>query len=386
MSDQRKGRGMPVQKKRIDEIDVIKAIGIILMVVGHAEAPMKQFLYLFHMAIFFIASGFFFKPSSSDSHKAVAKTLLKKLRQLWVPYVVWNTIYTLLSNLFLRCNIYTDNPALLQYISGNHVTLHESMPVASMIQNILKGLLFLGNTEMGGAFWFLKILFLVSVSYCFAAYLIKRLFTSHHLLLQGLLSLVLLLAGFGCHLMNLGLFGFAQTFSYYWLYYAGHLFFLANHRHSLWNGRQYLPIAAISFGVLLLLNTQGEIALDQNSYVNPLFFLLASLAGWCLLYSIAYFVVRSVLKAPLIFIGQRTLSIVILHFLSFKLVAAFVVWFYGLPGFCLASFPCLYGSRGLWWVAYTIVGTGLPVLLDYLYHTCIARLQQPRIGKTSMGQ
>ena len=74
MSDQRKGRGMPVQKKRIDEIDVIKAIGIILMVVGHAEAPMKQFLYLFHMAIFFIASGFFFKPSSSDSHKAVAKT------------------------------------------------------------------------------------------------------------------------------------------------------------------------------------------------------------------------------------------------------------------------------------------------------------------------
>ena len=36
------------------KIDIVKAIGIILMVFYHAGAPGKNFVYLFHMDLFFI--------------------------------------------------------------------------------------------------------------------------------------------------------------------------------------------------------------------------------------------------------------------------------------------------------------------------------------------
>ncbi len=67
-----------VRNRRIEEIDIIKGIAIILMVAGHAGAPFTKFIYLFHMAVFFIASGFTYKESSSDSIKNVTKTIIKK--------------------------------------------------------------------------------------------------------------------------------------------------------------------------------------------------------------------------------------------------------------------------------------------------------------------
>lgn len=41
---------------------IVKGIGIILMVIGHASSPFHDFIYLFHMPLFFMISGFFFNP------------------------------------------------------------------------------------------------------------------------------------------------------------------------------------------------------------------------------------------------------------------------------------------------------------------------------------
>lgn len=150
-------------KKRIDEIDIIKALGIICMVAGHAGAPFTKFIYLFHMAIFFIASGFFYKEQSSDSIKNVFNSILKKLKQLWIPYFVWNTIFVLLNNVFIKINVYTDNPDILNYVQGKYIGTHDYLGIVEMLKSIVKGAVFSGNTQMGGAFWFLKILFMVSV-------------------------------------------------------------------------------------------------------------------------------------------------------------------------------------------------------------------------------
>ena len=43
-------------------ISIAKGIAIILMVIAHAEAPgwLCQFIFEFHMPLFFITAGFFF--------------------------------------------------------------------------------------------------------------------------------------------------------------------------------------------------------------------------------------------------------------------------------------------------------------------------------------
>lgn len=47
--------------KRNETIDIARGIAIILMCMGHAHCPniLYRFIYMFHMAFFFITSGYF---------------------------------------------------------------------------------------------------------------------------------------------------------------------------------------------------------------------------------------------------------------------------------------------------------------------------------------
>ena len=44
-------------KQRDPVIDSMRGIGIVLMVLGHSGFPGTDFIYLFHMALFFMLSG-----------------------------------------------------------------------------------------------------------------------------------------------------------------------------------------------------------------------------------------------------------------------------------------------------------------------------------------
>lgn len=49
-------------KQRDPVLDSMRGIRIVLMVLGHAGFPGPCFIYLFHMALFFMLSGWFFSP------------------------------------------------------------------------------------------------------------------------------------------------------------------------------------------------------------------------------------------------------------------------------------------------------------------------------------
>ena len=52
--------------KRLAEFDVLKGIGILLVVLGHTTIsdPMKYMIYCFHMPLFVAVSGYFFHPKA----------------------------------------------------------------------------------------------------------------------------------------------------------------------------------------------------------------------------------------------------------------------------------------------------------------------------------
>ena len=59
-------------KQRNIRIDIIKAVGIICVVLGHTEVmPAAGFVNLFHVGLFFIASGIFYKESYTDTAAGV---------------------------------------------------------------------------------------------------------------------------------------------------------------------------------------------------------------------------------------------------------------------------------------------------------------------------
>lgn len=91
--------------KRLKYLDIAKGIAIILVVLGHCFPEnifggedyidkigriIYDFIYSFHMPIFFYIAGFLFY-NSWKSHNNV--TMKKKAKRLLIPYITFSTIY-----------------------------------------------------------------------------------------------------------------------------------------------------------------------------------------------------------------------------------------------------------------------------------------------------
>lgn len=80
---------------RIDYLDIAKGFGIFLIVLGHNNIPIALYnwLYSFHVPLFFIISGFLYR------NQTPGKTIEKGFRQLLLPVLI--TIFVTAGGLFL---------------------------------------------------------------------------------------------------------------------------------------------------------------------------------------------------------------------------------------------------------------------------------------------
>ena len=364
-------------KKRIEEIDIIKAIAIIFMVAGHSGVE-YSFVALFHMAVFFIASGFFVKETSSDSIKNVLDYVIKKIKKLWLPYFIWNSMFILLNNFFIFINVYTDNSNLLTFGFATNNTIHHYLSIKEIIVGIIKTFFFYSDTELGRAFWFVKVLFGVSILFCLFDYLLKRFITKYRFICQIVISLVLLSVGYYLSVRHVDFLGIGRLCSCYCLYFFGNVLATVQKLYINWNWKHMIFVLLLSTGILFILRATGSVSIGTNEYPNPLFLLLSSLSGWCFLYSVSFFIKHTIIKPIFLILGKHTLIIVALHFLSFKIFAFFVCLIYNLPYYCIATFPNLLGSENFLWVGYCFVGVLIPVLFELMYQRVFVLLKRKR--------
>lgn len=117
---------------RIEYLDILKGIGIIVMIMGHVGFG-TTFLILthaFHMPLFFFVTGYLYHK------KGVLNTVKSKARPLLLPYFLWGGVYLLLE--------------ILLHTIDSQDFVH----------------LFLVNTEGDiGAVWFLTAMFFAIVIY-----------------------------------------------------------------------------------------------------------------------------------------------------------------------------------------------------------------------------
>lgn len=77
------------RKERDYTIDIAKAIGILLMILGHVSgipSILRNFIFSFHMPLFFIFSGYFYKPSNS------AHLVKKGIEKFIKPYIITSVV------------------------------------------------------------------------------------------------------------------------------------------------------------------------------------------------------------------------------------------------------------------------------------------------------
>lgn len=208
-----------------------------------------------------------------------------------------------------------------------------------MLLNILKSFLLSGGTQMGGALWFICILLKIQFLYIVIDYLIKKIF-KETIITQSVISLCLLIIGFLMHLNDITVLSLDKVFSYYCLFFIGYV--LKRFKISEFDRHTFfrLIVCLFCFLILIICLHLGNIELADTSYTNPLFLIITSLVGWQLLYELSYFISKiKILSNILIFIGMNTLSVVILHFLSFKIVSYIGIRITNSPDFLLACFP-----------------------------------------------
>ena len=79
-----------MMSKRIYWLDISKGIAILLMILGHSSIPntLSNFIWLFHMPLFFIASGW-----STNWQKTCIKSYSKrKFRTLLLPFFIYSFV------------------------------------------------------------------------------------------------------------------------------------------------------------------------------------------------------------------------------------------------------------------------------------------------------
>lgn len=105
-------------KNRIIWIDIAKVLGIYLMIIGHRDLVSDEwtrFIFTFHMPLFFVISGMFWRPLPFK------ETFLKSFRSLIIPFLIITLFWCLY---YFVCYVKGGIPLrqMMPYILGSFVS------------------------------------------------------------------------------------------------------------------------------------------------------------------------------------------------------------------------------------------------------------------------
>ena len=129
-----------VQDKRLEWIDWMKALGIYLIVLGHFYSVGEKFIYVFHVPLFFVISGFLNKKEI-DGHVF--------WRKLWYNLTVPMLLMVLVNFIYIYA---------LQLISGTSSLVNAYWLVRNVVFGMVAGL---------DTLWFVYTLIILKIIYQF---------------------------------------------------------------------------------------------------------------------------------------------------------------------------------------------------------------------------
>lgn len=341
-----------IRKKRIDGqqsdiFSIVKGVGIILMVIGHANSPFHDFIYLFHMPLFFMISGFFFNPNKIYTKKAF---FFKRLNRLYIPFVFWNILFLFLHNILYKYGIYST-----QYIGSEEYILH-----------IAKIFLFTDAEPILAPLWFLKSLFIGNISVLFVFFVTSRLKLEENI--QRMLRLVIfifaLLVGFIIKKFEGHFFyDLHRELITMFLVYLG--FMLAKCQKSFLLPNFMLLI--VCFLVLCVCSQFFTFEFAAAIIVNPIIMIMISILGFYMIYTFSSYIQRiKILSSVLIYVGKHTMPILILHLFAFKMLSLILDGNWGLHTMD-GHFIKYVGDYWWSWILFSLVGVAFPISCIWLY-------------------
>ena len=138
---------MSSEHNRAGSVDIFRALGIILMIMGHIKfgGYFDKWIHAFHMPMFFFVSGWFFR-----SRDNIGGQILKKARSLLLPYICFEVIQWAILMIFV--------PEYRSFQVLRYVFFENTYKIP-----VEEGTF--GISPIPGAMWFLTAIFFAEVIY-----------------------------------------------------------------------------------------------------------------------------------------------------------------------------------------------------------------------------
>lgn len=355
-----------MKKNRDITIDVVRGLAMITVVMGHSGFPYTDMIYLFHMPLFFIISGYLSAPKCQYTTKNdFGQKLWRRFKRLYIPYVFYTVLFTLLNNCFLNIGLYATTDQVANLGIPNVSTPSHFMSSTELISGVAKAFLVMGGAKMSGALWFLRLMLFASVLFEIERFVFRR-YTNQLYILSGI-NLILFCVGVFISKKEVHFANLEGIFTIMLFYNIGQwLKIILGRVKDKLNWQMLIAMIAIALILLLYLTRIEHVNIGLNEFNNGATLLISSILGLALIYSISNLIVSYVkpLSSLISLIGKNTITILGVHFLAFKLVTIIVIAIHQHPIQYLASYPVLDGN---WWLAYVIFGVFVPLGIGLLY-------------------
>lgn len=344
---------------RNNYISIAKAIGIILMVIGHSGCPsiINRFIYMFHMPLFFVCSGYFFKEVTSKT--ALISFYKKRIKGLYVPYLKWSILFLLFHNTFLHLNIYNSLTHSYPYLLGDYVN------------HLLKLFLMTDYELLIRPFWFIKELLYSSI----IVSTISMVFNYFHLKIKIKYYLIttLFLSILSKLIPTIPLLGDSSILFICLLYfYTGIL--INRYKYIITSSPTFL----VSFALITLIGSFcfiGNIDMRYTTIYNIIPYYILSISGIMMIFGISKKLEESFMNKILYYIGNHTFYILALNLLALKLGNLIKICIYDMPIELLSSYTIITEHNSFFWIIYSMIGTLLPLLIEYNYKRFVYKLK-----------
>lgn len=348
------------KNQEIKYINVAKTIGIILISISHSAPPLiiNQFIFLFHVPLFFFIAGYLYKNTYSVKPWEFLK---EKLKRLYLPFIKYELLFLFFHNIFFKLNFY-DNKLIWKFYEETITQhLYTSEEFISKATRILS---FRETEQLPGSLWFLLSLFVTAMFFCTISYIINKYIKTDKKQEQIRFVIILTIFIIGNILIfyniklprriNVSLIALA-------IFYLGYLYQRLENKINIIKSRYaFFALAALLIAVWAGVKTD----MQANEYSNPsLFIIFSSLGAYLILY-FSKIIEKKYYYALFQFIGKNTIPIMALHILSFKAISYAIIIIYNYPISALATFPAI--EKDYWWIIYSISGIFFPITLIYI--------------------
>lgn len=347
---------------RETKFSILKAIAIICVVLSHAGISgwLFNFVFIFHVPIFFICAGYFFNTKYLTDERTY---IVHRFKGLYLPFVRWSLFFLLIHNVLFPLGILSETYGNAGGGVTHPYTWQQFSQHAWSIVSNMSGY----DQFLCGAFWFFRALLLASIGFLLMFKLLNRSaqLRDYKHTAWGVLFITLLLITWKTT-THLNLTGVAQG-GYREL--MGMAFMTAGFLLKQYEVCDKLNWkTALTSGTILLL---ASCFFPSSMVWNPNFTQFISLplpaiAAFVMFTYISAWIDRhpGLIKRMFAYIGEHTLYIFAFHLVAFKVVSALKVWFYDLPWEAVGGHPVVItpANNWIWVILYLAAGVILPLL------------------------